>query len=149
MKPAHIDLLVEGAAEGRTQPVEVEECGDELYRVLYSPGWVEGIAAGDVIRVTDSASGQFEVVERGGNIAIKWAAGSEVGPALDRADRILSELGARRDGAIRKAAVWTVPVASGFSAMESAMEQVCALIPGSDWWYGNVYDNSGKPLNWW
>nr|CAP47697.1 putative integron gene cassette protein [uncultured bacterium] len=145
----HINLHVAGASSGQTQPVEVEEVGPDLYRVLFSPGLVEGTAAGDLIRITDVSSGSFEVIEHGGNVSVKWAADSPVGHSLAKADDLLTRLGSRRDGAIAEAAVWTIPVSVGFHAIETQMAQVVALIPGSQWWYGNVYDHAGKPLNWW
>jgi hypothetical protein len=69
----HVGLMVEGAPPGKTQPVEVEAISANHYRVLYSPGFVEGIAAGDTIRIIDRGLGLFEVVSRGGNVAIKFA----------------------------------------------------------------------------
>jgi len=68
----HVGLYVEGAPPGKCQPVEVIPRGGSVYLVMYSPGLVEGIAAGDVIRVTDQELGLFDVLERGGNIAVKW-----------------------------------------------------------------------------
>jgi len=40
-------------------------------------------------------------------------------------------------------------VSVGFEALEAAMNAVAKLIPSSSWWYGNVYDEQGKPLGWW
>ncbi len=45
-KHEHVELMVEGAPPGKTQPVEVEAISVDHYRVLCSPGFVEGIAAG-------------------------------------------------------------------------------------------------------
>ena len=145
----HIELFVVGAPAGKTQPVEVAALGDDLYRVLYSPGLVEGIAANDVIRLVDHTLGTFEVVERGHNVAVKVASSSEISNTLAEIERVLAPLGARRDGAISKAAVWTIPVTPGFEAIEAAMTEIMRIIPESEWWYGNVYDESGNPLNWW
>ena len=145
----HINLCIEGAKEGHTQPVEVEKTESGDYLVLYSPGLVEGIAAGDVIRLTNDVLGQFKVLHRGGNVSIKWMADSPISEHLEQADKILGPLGARRDGDIAKAAVWTVPVTATFTAIEEAMNRVTDLIPDSGWWYGNVYDENDNPLNWW
>ena len=145
----HIDLAVEGAKAGGRQPVEVEPLGDDEYRVLYSPGLVEGIAAGDVIRVTDFDRGLFQVVTRGGNIAVKFAAREPIAGVLPGLRADLEALGARLDGAIGKAAVWTIPLAAGFAQIETVMSAAVARTPGSGWWYGNVYDEGGDPLHWW
>ena len=78
MHHLHVDLFIVGARPGATQPVEVERLEDDSYIVLHSPGLVEGIAAGDVIRVTDPKLGLFEIVTRGGNISVKFAASSSI-----------------------------------------------------------------------
>jgi hypothetical protein len=45
--------------------------------------------------------------------------------------------------------VWTIPIAAGFKPIERVMAAAVARAPASDWWYGNVYDENGKPLLWW
>jgi hypothetical protein len=145
----HLDLIIEGARVGATQPVEVEPLGAGKYRVRYSPGFVEGIAAGDIIRVTDPELGRFEVLSRGGNIAVKLAAREAVAGALPAVTAALEAVGGRLDGAIEQAAVWTVPAAAGFKRIEAIMADAVGRLSGSEWWYGNVYDDSGKPLRWW
>ena len=144
----HVDLFVEGAPSGKLQPVDVERLGAEQFRVMYSPGFVEGIAAGDVIRVTDKKLGQFEIVTRGGNIAVKLATEQPVAAVASIVSAELEPLGGRLDGALEHAAVWTVPVTAGFNKIEEVMSRA-ALTPGSGWWYGNVYDHDGEPLRWW
>ena len=143
----HINLFVEGSKG--TQPVEVEESSDGTFCVLHSPGFVEGIAAGDTIKVSDWERGLFEVVKRGGNVAIKWSTPEKIEDYLQDAISILEEIDARFDGAIDHAAVWTVPVEAGFPTIEERMAQVSGLCDGSTWWYGNVYDENDSPLNWW
>ena len=149
VEPRHIELAVEGARPGGTQPVEVEPLGNEEYRVLASPGFVEGIAAGDVIRVTDAGRGLFEVLSRGGNIAVKFVTRGPIADLLAGLNADLEALGARLDGAIERAAVWTIPVTAGFQRIETAMAGAVARAPGSGWWYGNVHDERGEPVRWW
>jgi len=144
----HINLIVEGS-KGGTQPVEVELISPNVYEVLYSPGFVEGIAAGDVVRVTDYSLGEFEVVKYGGNVSIKIADSKLIIEILPKIDEILSFVGARRDGNMEYVAVWTIPVGSGFSEIEASVKKACALLKEPEWWYGNVYDPGGDPLNWW
>jgi hypothetical protein len=45
------------------EEVLVDVVGEDVYRLVASPGLVLGVAAGDEIKVT---GGQFEVVSRGG-----------------------------------------------------------------------------------
>ncbi|WP_169337088.1 DUF4265 domain-containing protein [Microbulbifer variabilis] len=144
----HINLIVEGS-EGGTQPVEVELISPSVYRILFSPGFVEDIAAGDVIRVTDEETGEFEVIEYGGNVSVKISAASSIIEKLPEIDGILSEVGGRRDGNLEHVAVWTIPANSGYKAIEASITKACELLNEPVWWYGNVYDSENKPVNWW
>jgi hypothetical protein len=146
---SHVDLFVEGAKPGRTQPVEVEHLGEGLLRVQCSPGLVEGIAAGDTIRVTGS-DGRFEVVERGGNLSIKVFSRGPVAAIRDHIERGLAPLGGCCDGNIDRAAVFTVPVRAGFERIERVMAAAVATHPDCEWYFGNVYADDGvTPLGWW
>jgi hypothetical protein len=143
----HVDLFVEGS-EGR-QPVEIRRLADGLLEILYSPGLVEGIAAGDAVRVTDPATGAFEVVRRGGNLSVKLLHEEPIQPVLDWLGPCLLALRARLDGQAEHGAVLTIPIANGFPAVDAAMDAVAAAFPGLVWYYGNVYDAAGEPLGWW
>jgi hypothetical protein len=152
----HVRLGVVGARAGTTEPVDVEPVGTGVYRVLRSPGLVEGIAAGDVIRVTNPLLGLFEVLTRGENLAVKVASPRELDFILTRISAWLGSLGGRLDGAIDVAGVWTVPVsagqrdgACGFHRIERAMGAALAEFVEVEWWYGNVYDERGEALRWW
>lgn len=146
----HLALQVLGTDPPGTQPVEVLPLSGGLFRILRSPGLVEGIAAGDVVELLPGTDGQFKVAERGGNIAIKVTCPEAVRPAQVWLTDRLGALGGRCDGAVRTAAVFTVPASSGFSAIEAVMERLAELEPGAVWWYGNVYADDGEtPLDWW
>jgi hypothetical protein len=43
--------------------------------------------------------------------------------------------------------VVTVPATAGFAAVEDAIE-TWASGNDSDWYFGNVYDEDDRPLNW-
>ncbi|NIB41717.1 DUF4265 domain-containing protein [Pseudomaricurvus alkylphenolicus] len=144
----HINLRVEGS-EGGTQPVEVESISSNVYRILYSPGFVEDVAAGDIIRVTDEETGAFEVIEYGGNVSVKISDTSLIIEKLSKIDQILSKVNARRDGNLEHVAVWTIPAESGFEAIETSIAKACELLEEPVWWYGNVYDSQNNPINWW
>jgi len=144
----HINLIVEGS-EGGTQPVEVKLISSSVYRILFSPGFVEGIAAGDVIRLTDQVKGEFEVIEYGGNVSVKISDVSRIVEKLPEIDSILTKVGARRDGNLERVAVWTIPVKSGFNDIELSIANACKILEEPDWWYGNVYDSQNNPINWW
>jgi hypothetical protein len=144
----HVNLYVAGAPNGATEPVHVELTRDGLYRVLYSPGLVEGIAAGDLIRLVGE-DGRFEVVERGGNVSFTVSA-NPIDELRAHLVRELAALGGVCDGSITNAAVFPVPVRVGFAAIERVINEAMAAHPNADgWWYGNVYGEDGKPLEWW
>jgi hypothetical protein len=152
----HVRLVVVGARTGTNQPVEVESLETQEYRILRSPGLVEGIAAGDVIRVTNPQLGLFEVTKRGGNLAVKVASGRRLDVELARVSAWLGNLGGRLDGAIDSAAVWTVPLSAGlkdgscgFHRVHDAMRSALAESVEVDWWYGNVSDDRGEEIRWW
>lgn len=141
----HIYLLVE---DGPTQAVEAVALPNGCYEVARTPGFVDGIAAGDVVRITNPKTGAFELVSHGGNLAILiWA--EEVEAARAFLDPKLEALGGRCDGAVTGAAVYTVPVASGFDAISAELDAMKAAIPGAGWGYNNVYGKHDLPLNWW
>ena len=144
----HINLHIEGT-ENSTQPVEVETISTGVYLILYSPGFVEDIAAGDIIQLTDEENGTFEVIEYGGNVSVKISDSENIIDKLQSLDEILSHVGARRDGNLEHIAVWTIPVKIGFQKIEVAVTKACDLLNEPTWWYGNVYDSQDNPLNWW
>lgn len=149
MTVKHIDLLVE-QGKFRTQPVEVEQITQNKFKVLYTPGMVEGIASEDHIEITDYDTGEFKVIKRGGNVAIKIFSKVKIANYMEEIENALLPIGGKCDGAIAKACVWTVKLSeTSFSKIDSAMNSVISVVPESVWWYGNVYDKSDKPLNWW
>jgi hypothetical protein len=128
--------------------VSVRHLRDELYQVLFTPGFVDGIAADDVIRA-EAASGQFEVVVRGGNLAIKLFSREDIGPVVDWIMPRLATLDGRLDGCLRHAAAITVPVTATFEAIEAVMARTVETFPGIEWYFANVYDDRDQPLDWW
>ncbi len=143
----HVGLFVEGS-DGR-EATEVRRLADGLLEILYTPGFVEGIAAGDLIRVTDPDTGAFEVVRRGGNLGVKLFSEGPIQPVLDWLGPSLLALQARLDGQIERGAVLTIPASIGLPAVDAAMDAVATAFPGLVWYYGNVYDAAGEPLGWW
>ncbi|WP_016956536.1 DUF4265 domain-containing protein [Catenovulum agarivorans] len=145
----HIHLFVEGS-EDQTQPVEVEQIGSNEYMILYSPGLVEGIAAGDSIKITNESSGEFEVVHRGGSVSIKLYSKHELANYMECIMSEFEALPSRFDGGVKHACVWTVDLSqTNFGNIERSMKNIMRKVPDSKWWYGNVYDANNKPLNWW
>ena len=131
------------------EQIRVDVLGENRYRLVASPGLVLGIAAGDEIRPT--GEGEFEVLSRGGNVAVQFYAQPQVGADVSALTHALQKLGGRLDGHEKYLWVFTVPVAAGFPAIEDALNAFQAKNPGSEWIYGNVYDPDDEetPLGWW
>ena len=131
------------------EEVVVERLGPGRFKLMQSPGLVLGVAAGDVIEVSEDR--RATVVERGGNLCIQIytdGAGAKSEPAaLER----LVPLGGRLDGRSEQQLVFTVPASVGLAAVEAAMTEVVRQFPKTEWSYGNVYDPADgvTPLNWW
>jgi hypothetical protein len=132
------------------EPVHSEEIGNDTCRLLYSPGLVQGIAAGDVFRMIDG-DGAFEVIRRGGNLCIQIFSEQPVAPFRAELTERVSRLGGSLDGAIERGLVFTVPVSAGFPAVEAVFKEWVAQHPGWEWYFGNVYDprDGVTPLGWW
>jgi hypothetical protein len=149
--PQHIRLLVE-YRDGKpsVELVHAVELGEGRFRLLYSPGFVEGIAAGDEFRLLDE-HGAFEVTRRSGNVAVQVFGSEPLAPQAGGLVRRVAELGGVLDGQIERGMVFTIPVAAGFPAIESVFNEFVSSHPGTEWLFGNVYDprDGVTPLNWW
>jgi len=130
--------------------VPAVERGPRRFRLSASPGLAQGAAADDEIELADD--GSFEVIERGGNLAVQVL-------VADRFDeRLVGELivqvealGGRLDGGEDRLRVFTIPVSAGFAPVESVFNAFIARQSGAEWLFGNVYDPDDgiTPLNWW
>ncbi len=154
MAHLHVDLTILGATPGSTQPVAVERLDGGLLRVLRSPGFVEGIvegiAAGDTIRLLEGGVGAFEVVARGGNLCLKVFCLGPVAAVQDRVATDLAPLGGVCDGSIERAAVFTIPGPPPFAEVERIMDGVTSAHEGVEWYFANAYADDGvTPLSWW
>lgn len=147
----HIALLVEYRnGEPCREYVEVEALGDDSYLLLFSPGFVQGIAAGDEFKVLNQ-NGEFEVTKRAGNIVVQVFSEEPVEPHKADLTKRVENLGGTLDGSIERGMVFTIPVAAGWRNIESLFNEFVAKTPTTEWLYGNVWDPKDEktPLNWW
>jgi hypothetical protein len=147
----HLLLLIEyRQGQPLKEPVHAEEVAGGVFRLLYSPGLVQGIAAGDEFRLKDDA-GAFEVTRRGGNLAVQVFSSEPVAPYQAELVERVARLGGSLDGAIERGLAFTVPVSVGFPAVEAVFNGWVADHPDWEWYYGNVYDPADgiTPLGWW
>jgi len=131
------------------EPVPADQVSDDEWLIVATPGLVNGCAAGD--RVLVANDGTFEVVERGGNVAAHiYSPGALADVGLIGLQQVFAELGGTVEWPTTKRfAVVTVPVAAGFRAIEEPIEAFVADNIGTQWNYGNVYDDENSPLGWW
>jgi len=151
MQSQHLNLLIE-MKDGvpRAEPVHVQPLPSGKYILLHSPGFVEGIAGGDEFELV-SPEGLFQVTKRGGNLAVQIFSEDSIGNYLPQLSSIASSLGGVLDGNISQGAVLTIPVTTGFPAIEAALNAFVLTAPSCTWYYGNVYSpaDGTTPLLWW
>jgi hypothetical protein len=151
-----IDLPICHSESNRpgTEVVEVERLGPKYYRLLFSPGVVEGLAKGDVIELSDTDPKGFNVLTRSGNLCVWFyfkEPGVNRGPDGDRVRSAVEQFGGVCDGGGNTNLVFSIPVSFGFPAVEALFNNLVQQYPGASWLFGNVYDpwNDFKPLGWW
>jgi hypothetical protein len=151
-----IELPICHAASDRpmTEIIEVLQLSPLRYRLVFSPGMVEGLAKGDEIELCSEDPKGFNVVKRSRNLCI-WFFFQEIGrnqgPDGDRVRAIVEEFGGTCDGGGNTHLVLSIPLSFGFPAVEELFKDMAKRYPGSSWLYGNVYDpwNGFRPLGWW
>jgi hypothetical protein len=152
----HISLPVlddKGGQTGR-EMLEVAAVPPNHWRLLHSPAFVDGLAGGDVIELDATAAEGFRLVSRSRNVAV-IAVVADADDCASVAARRLREallaLGGVFDGGPPRMLVFTVPLAAGFPAIETALQRFLEDQGGATWWYGNVYErgDSTRPLAWW
>jgi hypothetical protein len=135
------------------EQVPVEELGPNHFRLLHSPGMVEGLAAGDEIEIARDEELGFRVIRRSGKVCAWFYMDVRERQLLEnhpiRQD--VEELGGRLDGGAPGLLVFTFPPPVNLARIEEVLSGWVTKIPGSSWMFGNVYDpRDGKtPLNWW
>lgn len=134
--------------------LEVEVLGPNHYRLVYSPGLVEGLAAGDEFAVSKDEPLGYRILKRSGNFCVWFFFAKEDsnrGPDGDQVRQRVEGIGGWCDGGMRYVLVFTIPLAVGFPAIESLFHQLVTEYEGATWFYGNVYDpvDGTTPLRWW
>lgn len=137
-----------------TEIIEVERLPPDRYKLLHSPGVVEGLAKGDVIELSSADPQGFTIVSRSGNLCVwfffpkgsvsRGADGEHLRAAVE-------QFGGICDGGGNRHLIFSVPVSFGLPAVETLFNGLVEQYPGSTWLFGNVYDpwNDFEPLGWW
>jgi len=153
----HVSVVVEGTVTRGVELVPAQRLSDGNWLLLRSPLYALQLAAGDTIRVVNSNVGTFDIVARGGNVAVQFYLPENESDDLEATAKVASRvtpavvrLGGRLDGQTAGLIVYTIPVNVGFSAIEDVFAAAVGEFPGSQWQYANVYDaTTGEPLGWW
>lgn len=147
-----LPVLDESGQRRFEELLPADPLGGQRFRLLASPGLVEGVAAGDELELASADPAGFRVLRRGGRLCI-WVYVPEPPPeeTETRLGRAAATLGGYLDGGNRGLRILTVPVSAGFGRVEAELAAVVTELRGSTWAYGNVYDprNGGRPLGWW
>jgi hypothetical protein len=134
--------------------LEVDPVDGARYRLLHSPAFVDGLAAGDVIELDESRASGFRLISRAGNLAVIVTFEKEEhkhSPQAQRLQGSVKAIGGTLDGGPSRVLVFTVPASTGFQTVETLLDAFLQELPGTNWWYGNVYEagNAARSLNWW
>ena len=148
----HVQLLAGIRSDGTPafELVPAEPLGDGRWRLLASTAILDGVAAGDVVQRGED--GSYDVLERGGNIAVQvWYPGHELHDRLDaELTPRVAALGGWFDARGPHATGYTFPLAIGFAPIERLMDEWTARTDGALWAYANIYaDDGDTPIGWW
>lgn len=157
MDHSHVKIMVTGGSRPGVEQVPAKRVRDADWQLIRSPLYATEVAAGDVIRLLNDQTGEFEVLEHGGNVCVQFylsrldsdnlRATTLVANALSQE---VESLGGRLDGRTAGLVSFTVPVRAGFPAIERIFQGAIAKYPGTQWQYANVYHpQTGEPLRWW
>lgn len=136
---------------GATESLPVVDLGGGRFRLLHSPGFVHGLAAGDVFERTEDAAG-FRVVKRSGFVCVWIMGSSPIG--AEKAREVTSRVeaaGGTMDGGFRdRLLIANFPLSGDdFAPIERCMAGVESELELM-WEFANVYDVvTGKPIGWW
>lgn len=153
----HVRLAVADAVPRGTEEIPARRISEKVWEITRSPLYATELAAGDVVRVVDDATGEFEIVSRGGNVCVQfYLAASEADDAVATKREVaalreqLQPLGGRIDGYTPGLIALTLSAGIGFSVIEELLSIAVARRKGAQWQYSNVYDpTTGEPLGWW
>lgn len=153
----HVRMAVTGATRPGVEHVPARRISPNEWKLVRSPLYAMGAASGDVIRVTNHDTGEFEVVQRGGNVCVQFYLAESDADDAEATERVakaverdIEPLGGSIDAHTPGLIAFTIPVDGGFPAIESVFAAASEQYRGAEWQYSNVYNpETGVPLGWW
>lgn len=147
-----IEMLAGYDPEGNpvAERLQVKALPDDKLQLVRSPGFVKGLASGDVIKL-DGDTGQFEIIQHSGNLAVTVFSRDDVIALSETLTPEVEKLGGQLDLETDRMLVYSVHVSLGFKAIEELFNKHLGDRKQAVWQYGNVYDpaDGQTPLNWW
>ncbi len=147
-----LDLVVEQSPDGKwiRERIPARVLGNDIYELANSPMLIRGLAADDRIRLLDH--GHYELVERGGTVALQvfgeWG-------EVDALAQHIASIGGRLCGKEPRMRVFSIPLSVGLYQIETTVDGVVEAWPKLTWMFGNVTmvdlligtDESGEPMH--
>jgi hypothetical protein len=128
------------------EKVAVRHLDDGQVEMLHSPGFVKGVARGDLLSLGENG---FEVTVRAGLVAVQIYKRDNIELLEPELTSQIKTLDGRRDIKTERVLAYSIPAESGFAAIEQVMNDFSKAHDDVQWVYGNVYNADGAPLNWW
>ena len=121
------------------------------FEVKKSPLFIRNLARGDIIYIDKQAPGQYKLLQRSGNLAVRIFRKTDLNVLEMTLTPEIEKLDGKLEIKTDRALSYSLHVNLGFSAIEALFDNAMASFPDSVWYYGNVYDprDGTTPLNWW
>lgn len=121
------------------------------YRLLRSPAFVRGLAAGDKISFPADTAEGYKLIQRSGNLCLRVLSKSNIDEVLQALTPEIELLDGILDIETPRLLVYSIHVSIGFQAIELLLDRISGQFAGTLWYYGNVYDPTDgvTPLDWW
>ncbi len=147
-----INLFAGKQADGQNvvEQVRVAKTGENSYRLVKSPAFVHGLAAGDEIEY-DATDNSFGLLMHSGNLCIRVFARAGMDRLRNEIVSAIEKLGGELDFGNERMLIFSIHVSCGFKQIEEILNKYVGERSQSAWFYGNVYDpeDGSTPLNWW
>jgi hypothetical protein len=116
-----------------------------------SPGFIRGLARGDLIQVNED-KGTHKVLKRSGNLCVRVIARAEIEKIAAALVPEIEKLGGTLDFQNARMLIFSIHVSCGFTVIEQILNKHASTAGESGWLYGNVYteqDGELVPMLWW
>ena len=122
-----------------------------LVKLLRSPLFARNLASGDRVKVLNSATAEYQLEERSGNLSIRVFCKEDINPLAESLTPALEKIDGTLDLQHERALVYSIHYSIGFPEIEDTLNDALEDYPYAVWYYGNVYDpeDGATPIGWW